>query len=182
MAPRSALTSDLKSALAQWDRRRADSECRDHGLSPASHRQSNVIHCAHRSDLESALAERDHLVGEVQRMQAELQSESDAAAEGEDAVVEEAAVTGTSPCSSLCSCARLTYMLGAWASWERCLGIDNCMGIVWLRPHCPTGIPAHADIYGTQDVEESTRGIRNKQCLSCQTILTEPFKALYKGL
>ena len=50
-----------------------------------------------RSDLESALAERDQLVAEVQLMQAELQSEDDAAAEGEDSVVEEAAVTGAHP-------------------------------------------------------------------------------------
>ena len=41
-------------------------------------------------------------------MQAELQSEGDALAEGEDAVVEEAAVTGILPCSPLCSCVRLT--------------------------------------------------------------------------
>ena len=72
----------------------ANSKCRDFSYSPAAHRQNNIVICVHRSDLESALAERDHLVGEVQRMQAELQSESDALAEGEDAIVEEAAVTG----------------------------------------------------------------------------------------
>lgn len=47
-----------------------------------------------RSDLESSLAERDHLVTEVERMRGELQTESEAVAEGEDAVIEEAAVTG----------------------------------------------------------------------------------------
>ena len=58
-------------------------------------------HVCLRSDLESALAERDHLVAEVQRAQTELQSEGDGGAEGEDAVVEEAAVTGAHPSSPL---------------------------------------------------------------------------------
>ena len=47
-----------------------------------------------RSDLDSAVAEQDHLLKEVGRMQAELQSEGEAIGEGEDSVVEAAAVTG----------------------------------------------------------------------------------------
>ena len=50
---------------------------------------------AFRVDLESSLAERDHLLAEVERVQAELQGETEAPAEGEDAAVEEGAVTGT---------------------------------------------------------------------------------------
>ena len=50
---------------------------------------------AFRIDLESSLAERDHLLAEVERVQAELQGEAEAPAEGEDAAVEEGAVTGT---------------------------------------------------------------------------------------
>lgn len=45
-------------------------------------------------------------------MQAELQREGDAAAEGEDAVVEEAAVTGTHPCSPLGAQTMLTHAPG----------------------------------------------------------------------
>ena len=48
-----------------------------------------------RSDLESSIAERDHLLAEVERVQAELQGEAEDPAEGEDAAVEEGAVTGT---------------------------------------------------------------------------------------
>lgn len=48
-----------------------------------------------RSDLESSVAERDHLLAEVERVQAELQGVTEAPAEGEDAAVEEGAVTGT---------------------------------------------------------------------------------------
>ena len=56
---------------------------------------SNKGKVVFRIDLESSLAERDHLLAEVERVQSELQGEAEAPAEGEDAAVEEGAVTGT---------------------------------------------------------------------------------------
>ena len=70
-------------------------------------------------------------------MQAELQSEGDGAAEGEDAVVEEAAVTGTRVGGPLGSYSMLTCFvapcaLGRRSAWASGSLLDSCWAALLL--------------------------------------------------